>query len=150
MLNVKWFEYMFSIQFLQGLISGSIVTLLGTWLAHRFNIKRTIDEKFSKAAELFRNDILTELKDFYPNCSGNIDEIRKTITNITLICEKFKPNLKEKRGFELALKAYKDCCSEISKDKCSAFVMYSTSGERHSIDNFKEKIDILLSFSNSN
>jgi len=110
-------------------------------------------ERFDKAADIFRNRVLTELKGLYPVTQywdkATFQIISNSITEIESAVEEFRFFVTRKAQFDTAIKEYCDYCKIISWEECAGWSMYPTmrkEGEVGPREKFNNIVKHLLSF----
>jgi len=136
-------EYLFwTLPVLLAALLGSIITR---------NHKE--QERFNKAADVFRNRVLSELKGLYPVTQhwdmATFQRFSKSIIEIESAAEEFGFFVTRKAQFNTAIKEYCDYCKKITWDECADWSMYPTMRKQDEIsprERFNNIVKHLLSF----
>jgi hypothetical protein len=143
-----------AISFSVGSAAGFVLRIfLEHLLASRRSKKDYEAKRFDEAANSFRRRVLAELEGLYPVTHTWPEQVypkfRESIEKVENAAAEFRYFLKHAQAFDVALKQYREYCSNASSDHTAARHFYPsmrTPGDTSPEQKFQEIVQHLLSF----
>ena len=137
----------------------ALPVLLGALLTSIITRKHKEKERFNKAADTFRNKVITGLEGIYPITHPWWDSIlfpkfQQSVPKIEIAAAEFRHFIKRKSELDATVKKYHDYCQQRKYEKAWYSSMFPNSPKPPNesgidpVEEFKNIVEHLLSFAN--